>query len=998
MINQQDIDNIPQELRNYSHWVCYRLVDNGKLNPDGTPKLDKVPHDPHRPGKPGAKAKPNDPKTWGPFDLVLKIAQNQKYEYDGIGYVFFGDDPFTGIDLDHCVQDGVIQPWAQEIIKKMGSYSEFSPSGTGVHIYVEAIKPNGGCKKGDVEIYVTGRFLTITGNRLDDTPLVIEKRQEELNGFHADVFGNHNNLASKPDYKPTTILTLSDTEIINTLDRASNSYKFKALFHNGDISAYGNDDSTADLALCGLIVFYTKDHEQIDRIFRQSALLQNDDRKKKWDGRHGPQTYGDMTISKAINGAIGEYKGKRSGNVFPGPGASKQTSSAEALPETESDEWRNEIEQIIVNPDPVEAEQQVRYFVLTKLLHYDEMIVKKILKNHLKFKFHLDSDDIKGHLKAWKEEKKQKQAESKAMEEKQQEESSIILNPIFEKDGRIYKKKVKMQWGEKVYEDVPLATFTIEPLESITIEGKETLRVNLKAGDKVFKNIILPSECWESAKTFTRILPGKETTYTGGNIDTQQLRYSMTSFSMPHKLGVKTSGFHDGRFVTEEGALSPQGVSEDVIYFNEMPSRCKLLSVEPATKKDLLEIGKYIAGFNTPTVTLPVIGWIASCFLKNIIHETVDKFGLGNGFPLLNIQGEAGAGKTGTSNSVIMRTWAIDGEAKSIGELTKFTMMKLVDGSNTIPVILEENKSCMQTDYHKNIISNLIRSTYNRLEGGRGKADLSTQEFCYQAPVVIIGESGFVESALLDRNVTIFLSKKDSAPYLQNFQELRKLPLEKLGRSILEKALRMDREEIESILVEELGAVGSVLADRPRTNAAVVRFGLRLLSDILEIQFDLSRVDEAVKEGMGEGDSSNRKSAVDKILEAMCLMSSFKEEFILFKDTGREEKRYKYQDHLEEGIDFEVIRDPGVPILKLHISNAYSVFKKWAKAYSFEGDLLPQMNFSKQLKKEVYCTSIGTARIGGKEIWGATIDINKMRNKGLELSEFWGVNPDDAPF
>ncbi|MDP1817445.1 MAG: DUF5906 domain-containing protein [Leadbetterella sp.] len=300
MINKQDIDNIPQQLRSYPHWVCYKPIDKGE------PKLAKMPYDP----KTGRPAKANDPKTWGTFEQACKVAKNGKY--DGIGFEFFDDDPFTGVDLDHCVQNGVILPWAQAIINRLNSYSELSPSETGVHIYLEAIKPKGRCRKGDIEIYVSGRFLTITGNRLDNTPLTIEKRQEELDKIHAEVFGNHSSKpTSKANQEPATTLSLSDGELINKAMSARNGAKFKALW-NGDKSGYGNDDSAADIALCEMLAFWTgKDHNRVDSLFRQSGLYQDPERVKKWNERRGEQTYGDLTISNAIKGCVNVYQGKK---------------------------------------------------------------------------------------------------------------------------------------------------------------------------------------------------------------------------------------------------------------------------------------------------------------------------------------------------------------------------------------------------------------------------------------------------------------------------------------------------------------------------------------------------------------------------------------------------------------------------------------------------------------------------------------------------------------
>jgi len=56
----------------------------------------------------------------------------------------------VGIDLDKCrnPETGELEPEAQEIVRRMDSYTEVSPSGTGVHIYVIGTKPEGRCRRG----------------------------------------------------------------------------------------------------------------------------------------------------------------------------------------------------------------------------------------------------------------------------------------------------------------------------------------------------------------------------------------------------------------------------------------------------------------------------------------------------------------------------------------------------------------------------------------------------------------------------------------------------------------------------------------------------------------------------------------------------------------------------------------------------------------------------------------------------------------------------------
>ena len=58
-----------------------------------------------------------------------------------------------------------------------------------------------------------------------------------------------------------------------------NAEIFVALFDHGDVHAHhGGDDSAADLALLGIMRFYTQDEAQLERLFSSSAL----GRREKW--------------------------------------------------------------------------------------------------------------------------------------------------------------------------------------------------------------------------------------------------------------------------------------------------------------------------------------------------------------------------------------------------------------------------------------------------------------------------------------------------------------------------------------------------------------------------------------------------------------------------------------------------------------------------------------------------------------------------------------------
>ena len=81
-------------------------------------------------------ASSTDPATWSSFDEV--VTAYEAGGFDGIGFVFTKGDPYCGIDLDDCRDPSRVRsrPWAQAIIDELASYTEVSPSGTGVHIIV----------------------------------------------------------------------------------------------------------------------------------------------------------------------------------------------------------------------------------------------------------------------------------------------------------------------------------------------------------------------------------------------------------------------------------------------------------------------------------------------------------------------------------------------------------------------------------------------------------------------------------------------------------------------------------------------------------------------------------------------------------------------------------------------------------------------------------------------------------------------------------------------
>ena len=148
--------NIPEELKKFCQWVVWQKVQrNGKTT--------KEPIN----ARTGYNARTNDRNSWCAFHEAMKYYEQPQNSCDGVGFIFTPEDPFVGIDLDHCIEhDGQLAVWATKIVEHFNSYTEISPSGTGLHILIKGKLPKGGRRKGGIEMYDSGRYFTMTGNLL----------------------------------------------------------------------------------------------------------------------------------------------------------------------------------------------------------------------------------------------------------------------------------------------------------------------------------------------------------------------------------------------------------------------------------------------------------------------------------------------------------------------------------------------------------------------------------------------------------------------------------------------------------------------------------------------------------------------------------------------------------------------------------------------------------------------------------------------------------------
>lgn len=247
----------------------------------------------------GAPASTTDPKTWAGFFRVFQAYNTGKW--DGIGLVMRKGAGIVGFDWDNCrdPETGVISQEILAQVKLLNTYTEISPSGTGLKSLCFGKLPGGGHHGPSVGVFNTGRYFCITGHLFDGVSAKIEKRR-----FHVErIVRTHwpADFDKKPvRRKPWDGDPLFKPTAAELLKRALNSRDTMfAKLWDGDTSGYPSH-SEADLALLRRLAFWTgKDLDMMDTLFRQSGLYRD-----KWNRRN----YRTRTLDAAVTGVTETFK------------------------------------------------------------------------------------------------------------------------------------------------------------------------------------------------------------------------------------------------------------------------------------------------------------------------------------------------------------------------------------------------------------------------------------------------------------------------------------------------------------------------------------------------------------------------------------------------------------------------------------------------------------------------------------------------------------------
>lgn len=446
--------------------------------------------------------------------------------------------------------------------------------------------------------------------------------------------------------------------------------------------------------------------------------------------------------------------------------------------------------------------------------------------------------------------KRAKMRLAKYSAQKNEDENSIhVPGGIFIEDG-VYKK---IKYNKDSKEVVVLSNFILRPLKMIRLENSNILTVEIicATGKTYIRDIDI--------KHFTSLIPFKKAlgellVFNGKDAELEGIKALLLKEKFPEIEGIEHTGFlkRDGKwfFASTDRVIDENSKDIDNITVLASNGRTRILDSENANKQELSELADMLFKFNKPGIAGAIIGWTASLFIREKLWDA-ERIK----HPHLLVIGEAGSGKSETIENIVMPILCMEGQPAAAGQITRFSAMKNAAASNFIPYIIGEYKPSKLADWILREISEVLRNSYDRQEGQRGTTEQVLISYPYRSPILLIGEgSPTQETAIKERSMQLYLSKRDSKQYTEGYLKLKQSRslLEKLGRLLLEASLKIDDSKFVTWHKNYYNKLTDIYDERIRQGISVVCTGLSLVQRAFKDAGVSIKLDEALVETVNQ--------------------------------------------------------------------------------------------------------------------------------------------------
>lgn len=561
--------------------------------------------------------------------------------------------------------------------------------------------------------------------------------------------------------------------------------------------------------------------------------------------------------------------------------------------------------------------------------------------------------------------------------------------------------------------EVQISTFTLDPVavhiqesENGHISRRIGTMVDVKQTGQVVGTLMFSEEGWASKSNFIAQLQGvTNLSFIGSDTDIQRIKHIM--FQEDREMGevvqVHSAGMHIHHiakkdiFVYVEPGLSVNQlrVRDTHVIGGRIPAPPKIhnYSLPKLGDEKVNKALDHLLSINSPEVIAQVLGWFSVCHLKLHLMKRYSQF------PLLNIWGNAGSGKSMTAGLfgwINGCDYTLEDSPVSLASITNWAMLHYCSCTTTAPRLLEEyNKSKMSKkmyDYCGEVMKAawnsqvMARGTLARTSAnGRGRvAGAELVELPISSPLVVMSEQAPQMPALQHRMVQVMLTTDGRRGCEGDFNKASQMKeqLAQMSAAMVYGALMTSGDWVEERMEALSESVPDALIDRPRYSYIVTLLGLeffelvaaKLSLPVAERVVDLkTALIDLLKAQAGELTKTKHRTEVDAVFESLGIMAEL--------------SREGADNWLIEGKHYAV-RGRAMYLDLPMVHALYSSFRR----HSREAVVIDNPSqLGQLLQQESYFLS--AAKLVPEFIRGRTVyevDLDKMAEKGHIVSMFTG--------
>lgn len=326
-----------------------------------------------------------------------------------------------------------------------------------------------------------------------------------------------------------------------------------------------------------------------------------------------------------------------------------------------------------------------------------------------------------------------------------------------------------------------VSTFVMKP--KLLLEGDiDSFLCDIHASgtDHVWKDIVVPVTAFASSRAFCKSLTRAAWVWLGRDNDIKALQMSLIrelqNNGVPRAVATSVRGRHvlenDERsfFVADDCTLASDGSVWDmhnapIIYVDPHRETPRIALRNTQVDRALLsEIAVTLPQINRPGTIWPMLGWFMATPMKPEFKR------LGYRFPILNVFGTRGSGKTTTIMQVFQPMLGFVEERSYDANTTRFVCLSLLGSTNAVPIAFSEFRVAQVTDFTRYVLL-----AYDTGRDPRGRADQTTVDYPLVAPFSIDGEDMVEDPASIERVVAVRMVPADIAENTAAWKAFSKL-------------------------------------------------------------------------------------------------------------------------------------------------------------------------------------------------------------------------------